>query len=107
MERIRNKIARWHNSILSQGGKLVLLKHVLCSLSMYTFATWNLPKMVTRQMERDFSSFFWGHYEGHGKRVWASWPTIARQYKEGVLGIRRLHEVVGAFSIKLWWKLRL
>lgn len=107
VDKIKGRIEGWHNSILSPGGKLVLLlKHVLMVIPMYSLAASNPPKKVVKNIEKRFASFFWGRQIGMERRVWASWAALARPVGEGGMGLRRVLEVIDAFSVKLWWKLR-
>ncbi|KAJ6839181.1 uncharacterized protein M6B38_315865 [Iris pallida] len=47
-----------------------------------------------------------GHTSGEHRWVWTRWPSIVWPTQQGGFGLRRLEEVVEAFSIKLWWNLR-
>lgn len=40
------------------------------------------------------------------RRTWASWTSLAPRTAEGGLDLRRMVDVVDAFSVKLWWKVR-
>lgn len=90
--------------MLSQGGRLIKIKHVLSSIPLHVFAALKPPKSVVDSLERLFSTFLWGTDGEDRKRVWRSWDRLAMPVKENGLGVRCLHDVLKAFSCKLWWK---
>ncbi|KAJ6823958.1 uncharacterized protein M6B38_128365 [Iris pallida] len=104
IDKINCRIKGWHNNTMSPGGRLILLRHVLGAIPMYILAACNPPKNVLRVIEKLFVSFFWGH--GYGRMIWASWQSMAKSVVEGGMGLRRIPEVIYAFSVKLWWRLR-
>ena len=99
-------IASWKNRLLSLGGKVVLIKHVLSSLPLHLLATVSPPKSVFATLEHLFANFFWGSDEGGLKYHWIRWKDLCAPKKEGGLGFRSLDAVFNAFSIKLWWRFR-
>lgn len=56
-KKVRARIDRWSNKVLSVEGKMVLINSVLCSIPLYTFATYAAPKKVIRELEGSFSTF--------------------------------------------------
>ena len=101
-----HKILSWKHRILSPGGRVVLLKHVLSSMPIHLLAAATPPKGVLWELERSMAAFLWGESE-HGPRFhWMKWEALCRPQEEGGLGLRRLSEVLQAFSMKLWWKFR-
>lgn len=72
LERIRKKLAGWKNRLLSQGGRLVLLKHVLTSMPIHLLSVIQVAKLVIRKINNLCASFFWGETNGVGKRKWRS-----------------------------------
>lgn len=107
ISKVRKMIAGWHNTLLSPTGKFILIRHVLLSIPIDTLSACSPPKSVLDQIERCFASFFWGRTKGIYRRHWSSWNWICRPTVEEGLGVRRLTEVVDAFSILLWWKIRI
>ena len=55
--------------MLSAGGCLVLIKHVLAAIPLHSYAILEPPKSVMRQIERLMSHFFWGEVDGHKKGI--------------------------------------
>ncbi|XP_051135512.1 uncharacterized protein LOC127254464 [Andrographis paniculata] len=64
------------------------------------------PKSTVHVFEQLLARFFWGSYNSRRRKHWVSWSKICRPKEEGGLGIRRLEDVIKAFSFKLWWRLR-
>ena len=100
------KIASWQNRLLSFGGKIVLIKHVLSSIPLHLLATVSPPKSILTAVERIFSNFLWGAVEGVAKHHWIGWKELCAPREEGGVGFRSMTDVVSAFSVKLWWRLR-
>ena len=101
-----NRILSWKQRILSPGGRVVLLKHVLSSLPIHLLAAASPPKGVLWEMERVMAAFLWGVSEFGPRFHWMKWVDLCRPYSEGGLGVRRPTEVFQAFSMTLWWSFR-
>lgn len=71
------------------------------------FAVFVPPQTIILHMERLMSRFLWGSDDSSPRRIWRSWERLAYPVSENGLGLRRLSEVVRAFSYMLWWKWRL
>ena len=106
IDRIQAKLAGWKNRLLSPGGRLILIKHVLSSIPIYTLAVSELPRGVIKRIEKLMSTFLWGEVEGRDKRHWRKWQALCKPTQENGLGLRRLQDVQDAFGCKLWWKMR-
>ncbi|XP_031100850.1 uncharacterized protein LOC116004818 [Ipomoea triloba] len=106
LENVNNKLQGWQRKLLSPGGRLVLIKHVLTTIPLYTIAAVQLPRQVIKELERKFARFFWGTYEGKQKFHWASWEKICLPTDEGGLGIHNLTSIQQACSAKLWFNFK-
>lgn len=58
--KIEKKLAGWKGKLLSTGGRLALIKHVLHSTSIHILTVFDLPKVVFQRLESVISDFFWG-----------------------------------------------
>lgn len=94
IQKIKMKVGGWQNKLLSPGGPLYILS--ACSPS----------KCIVSQIVGIFSSFFWGQQDNTAKHRWIGWDSILTTKEEGGLGIRKISEMIEAFIIKLWWKVR-
>lgn len=100
--KVRDKISGWDNRLLSFGGKLVLIRHVLSSMPLHLFHVLRPLVMVVQCLERLFTQFLWGDSEGRRRIYWCRWPKVCYPVDEGGLGIRSFDDMEEAFEIKLW-----
>ncbi|KAJ0095449.1 hypothetical protein Patl1_15066 [Pistacia atlantica] len=105
IEKIRRKIAGWKLKLLSQGGRLTLMKHVLACMSTHLLAVLNVPMKVFSRLNSLLSTFFLGDLNGKPRMKWCAWDRICKPYKEGGLGIQNFHEVQMSLHMKFAWRL--
>ncbi|XP_042958082.1 uncharacterized protein LOC122293613 [Carya illinoinensis] len=98
--KIQHKVAGWKFNLLSQGGRLVLIKHVLSSRASHQLAVLDIPNLLFTKINAMLSSFFWG-----GKRKWRSRYNICKPTCEGGLGIRDFVEVKKSLQMKFAWRM--
>lgn len=55
--KVQKKLAGWKGKLLSFGGKIVLIKHVLSSMPIHIVSILNLPKRVLSTLKGIFSNF--------------------------------------------------
>ena len=106
MKSIKKKVAGWKSKLLSPGGKLILIKHVLSSIPIHTLSVFDIPGVVLDRLKRIFANFLWGDQEGTQKRHWISWDAISSTVEEGGLGIRKIKDVMLALRMKLAWRVQ-
>lgn len=105
-EKIQKKLAGWKGRLLSFGGKIILIKHVLASMPIHILSVLNLPKGIHNDLNRILSSFLWNATDGSKRRKWVSWRKFCYPIEEGGLGIRDFNEVQQALFMKFAWKLK-
>ncbi|PKU67000.1 Putative ribonuclease H protein [Dendrobium catenatum] len=93
-------------NFLSYGGRLVLIKHVLCSIHIYLLHTLALTVNVSRRLEVLFNKFLWGSKEGSNALIWGSWKNYYGTTEEGKLGFKTIKDMAIAFNLKLWYNFR-
>jgi len=86
---ITSRLSNWKNKFLSFGGRLILLKSVLSSLSVYFLSFFKAPTGIISSIESLFN-FFWEGGEDIRKIAWVNWDTVCLSKEEGGLGVRRL-----------------
>lgn len=101
ISKITSKISGWQ-SILSMGGHLILIKHVLQSILMYVLAALDPPKQVLLDLEGLFAKFLQGCFEGPDKKHWMSWDKVSHPIDHNGLGISSVHHLSTTFAGKLW-----
>jgi len=82
VNRIRSRLSGWSSKHLSFGGRLILLKFVLSSLSVYALSFFKAPAGIISSIESLFNCFFWGGVLTTGKYL--GWTGIL------FVGVRRL-----------------
>lgn len=95
-----------NTKLLSHGGKLILIKHVLQAIPVYTMAAMNPPKGTIDLIEKHFVRFFWGSSTEKSKYHWSSWENLCKAKDEGGIGIKRLQDISDTFTTKRWWNFR-
>ncbi|XP_071918896.1 uncharacterized protein [Coffea arabica] len=103
---ILGRILSWKSRLLSFGGKIVLIKHVLASMPMHLLSAAVLPGKLFKTIENACSAFLWGSSPADSKYHWIRWSHLCYLVDEGGVGFRRLWDVYKAFSCKLWWNFR-
>lgn len=108
IDKHNKKLVRWKGNLLSQVGKIVLLKHCLQILSIYALS---LSKMLIKYvdaMERIRRNFSWSRTENKKRLSLITWESICKPKNLGGLGIRPIRDMnkpsqlnkVGEFSMK-------
>ncbi|XP_071920659.1 uncharacterized protein [Coffea arabica] len=105
VSKIRGRISHWSSKLLSMGGKIILLRHVLGSMPLYLCQVMDPSKAIIISIARLFNAFLWD--DESWKIHWTSWEKLCFPKEEGGLGFRSLEAMVQAFSCKLWWNFRL
>ncbi|XP_058108990.1 uncharacterized protein LOC131252119 [Magnolia sinica] len=70
VDRVVGRINGWQARILSQAGRAVLVKHILCAIPVHSLAAIHLPSQVLALLERHLANFFWGWSNGKRKLHW-------------------------------------
>nr|KYP48620.1 Putative ribonuclease H protein At1g65750 family [Cajanus cajan] len=99
------KLSKWKSKLLSFGGRLVLLKSVLHSISIHFLSFFKAPKGIISHLESLFSNFLWGGDDEHRKLVWVSWVDVCREKQYGGLGLRDLRAFNFVLLGKWRWRL--
>ncbi|KAL3516660.1 hypothetical protein ACH5RR_023562 [Cinchona calisaya] len=87
IEKILAELTSWHSKLLAVEGKLVLIKHVLSSITLYLLAALQPPNLVLDQIDRILSNFFWGKDGEYPQRHWIAWKRICQPEECNGLGI--------------------
>lgn len=76
VHKLQFKVATWKGNLLSQGGRLVLIQHVLSSMVIHTLAFLSLFEGVIQKINSIMSTLFWGVSNSSGKRKWGAWDNL-------------------------------
>ncbi|XP_060195138.1 uncharacterized protein LOC132624361 [Lycium barbarum] len=105
-DKIFNRLNSWTGKLLSIGGKVTLIKHVLQSMPIHLLSACDPPKGVLAQIHKMFAKFFWSNSVGNSSKNWVSWTTLCHPQDEGGMGFKSLQDVSKALFSKLWWNFR-
>ncbi|GAU24432.1 hypothetical protein TSUD_364160 [Trifolium subterraneum] len=105
LARLTNILSRWKSRFLSFGGRLILIKSVLTSLSVYALSFFKAPLGTISSIESLLINFFWGGSEDHRKISWISWKNICLRKEYGGLGVSQLREFNLALLGKWCWRM--
>lgn len=92
INRVRSRIKGWKARLLSNGSRILLVKHVLQSIPIHCLSILHTPKVVLAKLKNLLSTFFWGVKDGKPKKKWKKWDDLCKPIAEGGIGIRNLHE---------------
>ncbi len=105
IEKISKRLAGWKGSLLSRGGRLVLLNSVLSSVPAFFCSTFRLPSWVIKEIDKIRRGFFWkGRLLKNGFHCLAKWEHVCRPKLQGGLGIRNIRAMNEALLMKHLWK---
>ncbi|KAG6673010.1 hypothetical protein I3842_16G088800 [Carya illinoinensis] len=99
-------MAGWRSRLLFQGGRLMLLRHVLSSMPIHLLSVLHVPKVVIQKVNYLCASFFWGSQDRSIKRKLRAWKKLcAPHVEEGGIGVRDISEVQRSLFMKFGWLL--
>ena len=105
VDRINNKIRHWQSKLLTQVGRLTLIKSVLSPLTYYQMQTTILPRGVSELIDKSICSFLWGDTPTQKHVHLLAWETITKTKSSGGLGIRDTKYSNDAFLTNQAWRL--
>lgn len=105
IERFFNQLNSWKGKLLSQAGRVVLIKSTLQSLHVYYMATTRLPTKVLHALTDLMRRFFWSKKEEGRYLAYVSWERITKPKMEGGLGIRDLAIMGKSLMAKYLWQI--
>ncbi|KAL0928380.1 hypothetical protein M5K25_000257 [Dendrobium thyrsiflorum] len=98
---LQKRFLYWDSNFLSFGGRLTLIKSVLCSIPIYSFQTLFPFQVVCNRINRLINRFFWKGASNNSKILWASWDNCCGVLEEGALGCKSMHDLAYSFSVML------
>ena len=104
--KVVKRIIGWKSRILSFGGRVTLIKHVLESIPIHAMASISPTKTTLNYIKRVIDDFFWGLDKKKKKYHWASWKTLSFPCEEKGIGVRKLEDIGTAMQFKKWWTFR-
>ncbi|KAJ4806341.1 RNA-directed DNA polymerase (reverse transcriptase)-related family protein [Rhynchospora pubera] len=104
VDKVQGKLNSWSAKLLSQAGKVVLIKSVIEPMVLYGIAGGPLPDSTVQKLNQKIRSFFWG-CNGSRRMQLLSWGVITKPKMKGGLGLRDISVINGAAVMKILWRL--
>ena len=107
LEKLEARTSGWKSKSLSWMGRATLIKAVALSTTIYTLATFKLPKKLCNEMDVVVRRFLW-NLKKDSKSFWSplAWSKLRKPLSMGGLGFRTFENFNKAMITKLaWWVL--
>ncbi|KAJ1697086.1 hypothetical protein LUZ63_005598 [Rhynchospora breviuscula] len=102
VDKIDGKLQHWASSMLSQAGKLTLIKAVIEPTMLFAMQTASIPSTTLKLIQSKVRKFFWG--KGNERRMpLVSWKSITVPKQQGGLGLKDLLKFQQTLSMKCLW----
>eukprot|EP00253_Pinus_taeda_P018778 PITA_18778 len=104
LEKLEAFLSSWTHRSLNMASRVVLIKSVLHSMSVYLFSIIAAPKWVLKEIKHLQRSFLWGSSGLKHKWALVKWDTTCLPKSSGGTGLRdpsHNNEVMGS---RIWWK---
>nr|GFB17952.1 RNA-directed DNA polymerase, eukaryota [Tanacetum cinerariifolium] len=103
VSKLSSYLSMWKTKTLSIGGRLTLLKSVLCVSPLYCMSIFKAPKGVLKEMESIRNKFFIGADNLDKKITWVAWDKVLASKKNGGLGVSSYFALNMALLFKWIW----
>ncbi|RVX10542.1 LINE-1 retrotransposable element ORF2 protein [Vitis vinifera] len=103
-ENMRRRLAHWKRQYISKGGRLILIKSTMASMTLYQMSLFRMPKSVARRLEKLQRDFLWGGGSLERKVHLVNWEVVCTEKEKGGLGLRKLIPLNKALLGKWIWR---
>lgn len=105
LEKICNKVASCKGNMLSQWGRLILIKYVLLWMANHTLDVLLVPLVVTQQINSILTTFFEVNIMVELSINREAWDKLRKPIEECGIGVKNLLEVKKSLHMKFAWLL--
>ncbi|XP_078175152.1 uncharacterized protein LOC144568653 [Carex rostrata] len=105
VEAVSSKLNSWKSRMLSQAGRIVLIKSVLQALPIYFMATAVIPVKIIKKLNGLIRKFFWGKVDKQHYMALLAWEKVSAPISMGGLGLRDLQLMNKAMLLKMLWRM--
>jgi hypothetical protein len=102
-KQFEKRIMSWNHKWLTLGGRFILVKSVLESISVYWMSLAKIPKCVLNNIRRIIFSFLWSGKKEKECMHLTRWKKIGKPKKDGGWGIKNIYIFGQALSVKSLW----
>ena len=89
-ERLRRRLTMCKRLYISKGGRIILIRTTLASLSIYFMSLFPIPRSVRVRIEQIQRIFLWGGSALQRRSHLVKWEVVCWDKKSGGLEIKRL-----------------
>lgn len=101
LDKFRKRLCHWSNRLLSMAGRLVLLRHMVCSIPIYYFMLLDLTQDGFKTLETMYREFLWGlGSEGNPRIPLITWENVTNPKLMGGLGLTNFQTHAKALKIR-------
>lgn len=104
LQKMRDRLAGWKLNMLSNAGRVVLIKYVLASLPVYFMTIGKISARTMKEITSLMWRFLWGMKEGKKCFALIVWHKLYQTAEEGGLGVKYLKLFNEALLLKLVWQ---
>lgn len=105
IEAFSARLNSWKTKLLSQAGRLILIKAVLQSIPIYYMTTTKIPKKVLHKLTGLIRRFFWDKVDKTRFLALIAWEKLTIPIGMGGLGLKNLETMNEALLMKMLWRL--
>lgn len=105
IEVVSSRLNSWKSKLLSQAGRIILIKSVLQAILIYFMATTMIPANVIKKLNALIRKFFWGKVDKQRYMALLAWEKISAPIGLGGLGLRDLSIMNKAMLMKMLWRM--
>lgn len=102
--KLKRRLSSWTCRSLNLGGRITLLKFVLCIISVFQLSFYRPPLAICKEIIKIQNLFLWGGTEDKTRIHWIGWNYIFRPLERG-LGLKQLDEFNVALLSKWKWRI--
>ncbi|XP_026398917.1 uncharacterized protein LOC113294756 [Papaver somniferum] len=106
VEALQSKMPGWMGKMLSFQERLILVKHVLCSIPIYNMSVYKWLRKVLSACDRIIRNSLWSGDPSKKKLLTVKWEEINAPFAEEGLGLRILKDINKSLLMKLTWKMQ-
>lgn len=105
MDKLKSCFAGLRSKLLSQAGRVTLVKSVVSSIPIYYMAACQFPASLCRAFDSAARQFFWNGKDVERKLSMVAWNVVCKPKSQGGLGIRSFELINKTLLAKLGWAL--
>lgn len=100
VQKVWSTVENWKGMLISQGGRLILICHVLSCIVTRVLAVLPVHVFVVKKINSIMATFLWGESNGKAKWKWDSCFKLCKPIEGRGIGVRDIWEVQKAFFIE-------